>query len=58
MSKLLSIGFAGPNLGYAGGERGLLLLTIDGGATWQQLPTMFSDWCSTSLLPTRNTESS
>jgi photosynthesis system II assembly factor YCF48-like protein len=42
-AKLSSIGFADAKLGYAGGERGLLLLTIDGGATWQQLPAMFSD---------------
>ena len=43
MSKLLSIGFADLKLGYAGGAGGLLLLTIDGGATWQQLPAMFSE---------------
>src|SRR5579859_3329229 len=41
--KLLSIGFADSKLGYAGGEGGLLLLTMDGGDTWQQLPAMFSE---------------
>jgi photosystem II stability/assembly factor-like uncharacterized protein len=43
MPKLLSIGFSAPNLGYAGGEGGLLLLTVNGGATWQQLPVAFSE---------------
>lgn len=42
-AKLSSIAFADAKLGYAGGERGLLLLTIDGGATWQQLPATFSE---------------
>ena len=42
-AKLSSIGFADAKLGYAGGDRGLLLLTVDGGATWQQLPAMFSE---------------
>lgn len=40
--KLLNIGFADAKFGYAGGERGLLLLTIDGGATWQPLPAILS----------------
>jgi len=42
-AKLLSIGFADSKLGYAGGEGGLLLLTVDGGASWKQLPAMFSE---------------
>ena len=42
-AKLSSIGFADAKLGYAGGEGGLLLLTTDGGAIWQQLPALFSE---------------
>ncbi len=41
--KLLSIGFADAKVGYAGGGNGVVLLTTDGGVSWQQVPATFSE---------------
>jgi hypothetical protein len=37
------IGFANETLGFAGGTNGLVLLSVDGGASWQQVPASFSE---------------
>src|SRR5712692_9688991 len=40
---LLSVRWANEKLGFSGGTGGLLMLSTDGGTTWQKIPTSFSD---------------
>ena len=42
-STLLSLRWANEKLGFAAGTNGLLLLTTDGGTSWQQFPSASSD---------------
>ena len=42
-ASLLCIQWRDSKVGVAGGTNGLLMLTVDGGSTWEQLPTSFHE---------------